>query len=141
MTDQAPHSRPDFFVSYTGADRAWAEWIAHTLEANSYRCVVQAWDFRPGSDFAVEMHRAASEAKRTIAVLSPAYLRAVFTTPEWAAAFADDSQGLRRRLVPVRIEACEPGGLLRTRVYIDVVGLDESGARARSACRGPTRGR
>jgi hypothetical protein len=38
----------NFFVSYTGADAAWAEWIAHTLEANGHTTVLQAWDFRPG---------------------------------------------------------------------------------------------
>ena len=35
----------DFFVSYTSADRAWAEWIAWQLEAEGYTVVVQAWDF------------------------------------------------------------------------------------------------
>ena len=38
----------DFFVSYTSADRAWAEWIAWQLEAEGYTVVVQAWDFTPG---------------------------------------------------------------------------------------------
>jgi phage replication-related protein YjqB (UPF0714/DUF867 family) len=37
----------DFFISYTGADRAWAEWIAVQLEAAGYSTVLQAWDFRP----------------------------------------------------------------------------------------------
>jgi hypothetical protein len=27
---------PDFFISYTSADRAWAEWIAWQLEAEGY---------------------------------------------------------------------------------------------------------
>jgi hypothetical protein len=26
----------DFFISYTGADTAWAEWIADTLQHASY---------------------------------------------------------------------------------------------------------
>ncbi len=26
----------DFFISYTQADRAWAEWIAWTLEEKGY---------------------------------------------------------------------------------------------------------
>ena len=62
----------------------------------------------------------AAGAKRTILVLSPAYLRAVFPAPEWAAAFADDPQGLGRKLVPVRVEACKPQGLLKSIVYIDL---------------------
>jgi hypothetical protein len=32
----------DFFVSYTSADRAWAEWIAWHLEAEGYQVVIQA---------------------------------------------------------------------------------------------------
>ncbi len=32
----------DFFVSYTSADRAWAEWIAWQLEAEGYTVIVQA---------------------------------------------------------------------------------------------------
>src|ERR1700726_1682479 len=59
----------DFFISYTKTDKAWAEWIAWTLEAAGYSTVIQAWDFRPGSNFVLEMQRAANEAKRTIAVL------------------------------------------------------------------------
>jgi hypothetical protein len=38
----------DFFVSYSGADRAWAEWIAWVLKEERYIVVLQVWDFRPG---------------------------------------------------------------------------------------------
>jgi phage replication-related protein YjqB (UPF0714/DUF867 family) len=38
----------DFFVSCTGADQAWAEWIASQLEEAGYSTVLQAWDFRLG---------------------------------------------------------------------------------------------
>lgn len=61
----------DFFVNYNKADRPWAEWIAWRLEEAGYSTVIQAWDFRPGSNFVLEMHRAAQEAERTVAVLSP----------------------------------------------------------------------
>jgi hypothetical protein len=53
----------DFFISYTKADQAWAEWIAWKLEEAGYSTVIQAWDFRPGSNFVLEMQRAASTAK------------------------------------------------------------------------------
>src|SRR4051812_21951835 len=33
-------------------------------------------------------------------------------------------------LVPVRVEGCKPEGLLKSIVYIDLVGLDEAAARA-----------
>jgi hypothetical protein len=119
----------DFFISYTGADRAWAEWIAVQLEAAGYTTVLQAWDFRPGSDFVEQMHQAIEQTQRTIAVLSQRYLASVFSAAEWHAIFAKDPTGQAGLLVPVRIEDCEPPGLLRTRVYIDLVDTDEPTAK------------
>src|SRR5919206_2874087 len=121
----------DFFISYNRADRAWAEWIAWQLEAAGYTTGLQAWDFVPGSNFVLEMNKAAQQAKRTIAVLSPSYLAASFPQPEWGSAFAADPTGAERKLLPVRVAECDPPGLLGQIVHIDLVGLDEQQARAR----------
>ena len=83
----------DFFVSYNTADRPWAEWIAWALEEAGYSAVIQAWDFRPGANFVLEMHKAAEQTQKTIVVLSENYLKAEFTQPEWAAAFCARSHG------------------------------------------------
>jgi hypothetical protein len=119
----------DFFISYTGVDRSWAEWIAWQLEAAGYTTVLQAWDFRPGANFVLAMQHAAAASARTIAVLSPAYLQSGFTAAEWAAAFARDPTGTQGLLLPVRIHDCESQGLLPQIVYIDLVGLDAAAAR------------
>jgi len=119
----------DFFISYNKADKEWAEWIAWQLEEAKYTTVLQAWDFRPGSNFVLEMQKAASEAKCTIAVLSQSYIDAEFTQPEWAAAFAQDPKGEDRKLVLVRVRECEPKGLLAPIVYIDLVDLPETAAK------------
>ena len=121
----------DFFVSYTGADTAWAEWIAQTLEDAGHTTVLQAWDFRPGQDFLHQMHQATQQAARTIAVLSPAYLGSAFGEAEWRVAFASDPTGEQGRLLPVRVAEVAPPGLLRSRVYLDLVGLDERAAAER----------
>jgi len=121
----------DFFISYTVADRAWAEWIAVQLEAAGYTTVLQAWDFRPGSDFVHQMQQATATAARTIVVLSPAYFGSAFGEAEWRAAFVNDPSGERGLLVPVRVEACRPPGLLASRVYIDLVEVAEEEAQRR----------
>jgi tetratricopeptide (TPR) repeat protein len=121
----------DFFISYTGVNRPWAEWIAVQLEAAGYTTVLQAWDFRAGSDFLHEMQQATSSAGRTIAVLSPAYLGSQFGEAEWRAAFHKDPTGELGLLVPVRVQECQPPGLLASRVYIDLVDTDEEEARRR----------
>ena len=123
-------SRKDFFISYTTADRQWAEWIAWTLEEAGYTTVLQAWDFRPGDNFVLEMQKASEKAERTIMVLSPAYLQSRFSAPEWAAAFAQDPTGEKGLLLPVRVQECDLQGLLPQIVYIDLVGRTEEEARA-----------
>jgi TIR domain len=121
----------DFFISYTHADRPWAEWIAWQLEDAGYRTAVQAWDSLPGDDFLSWMDRAIRSAKHVLVVLSPAYVEATsFTNPEWTAALGRDPTGERGVLVPVRVADFTPDGLLRTRVWVDLVGKDENAARA-----------
>ncbi|HST22726.1 MAG TPA: FxSxx-COOH system tetratricopeptide repeat protein [Blastocatellia bacterium] len=119
----------DFFISYNKADLAWAEWIAWQLDAARYTVVVQAWDFRPGSNFVVDMDDAAEEAERTIAVLSPDYLTSGFGKSEWAAAFAQDPTGKESKLLPVRVRECELKGLLSQIVYIDLLNLNKAAAK------------
>lgn len=119
----------DFFISYTAADRRWAQWIAWQLEQASYTTVIQAWDFAPGSDFVEQMQRAVTQAERTIMVLSPAYQESKFGAAEWHAVFTKDPTGEQGLLVPVRVAEVEPAGLLASRVYVDLVGQNEPAAR------------
>ena len=124
-------STKDFFISYTKTDRTYALTIRGWLEDAGHSVVMQDADFGPGSNFVLEMDRAAKEATRTIGVLSPEYLASKFTQPEWAAAFAADPTGAGRRLVLIRVKPCEVEGLLRQVVYADIVGLDLEAARQR----------
>jgi tetratricopeptide (TPR) repeat protein len=119
-----------FFVSYTGADQAWAEWIADQLEAAGHTTMLQAWDFRPGENFILRMNQALEQADRVVAVLSPAYFGSAYATDEWTAALVRDPTG-RDRLLPVRIEPCKLPPLIANRVYVDLVGQDERAAAAR----------
>ena len=133
----------DFFVSYTQADRAWAEWIAWQLEEDGYRVLIQAWDMVPGSNWTHRMQEGVRRASRTIAVLSAAYVDSVFATAEWEAAWRDDPLGEQRRLLVFRVTDCERPGLLAAVVSVDVFGVGKAAARARitSAVRGAVTGR
>ncbi len=126
-----PEELKDFFISRTGTDRAWAEWIAWQVKSEGYSVDLQDWHFRPGENFILKMQDAASRTRHTLAVISPSYLAATYTAPEWAAALAEDPQGTKRRLIPVKIEAVELTGLLRAIAYIDLVGVDQDEARRR----------
>ena len=51
-----------------------------------HQAIIQAWDFRPGGNFVLDMQRVAAETDKTLVVLSENYLKAEFTQPKWAAA-------------------------------------------------------
>ncbi|MEM8963820.1 MAG: TIR domain-containing protein [Acidobacteriota bacterium] len=115
----------DFFISYNSADQEWAEWIAWQLEAEGYSVTIQSWDSRPGMNPVLQMDRGL-HADRTLLVLSPHSLDSQFVRLEWSAVLARDPEGWGRRLIPVRVAPCEPHGLLGTRIYIDLVGVDNA---------------
>ena len=122
----------DFFISYTAVNRA----VGGVDRGRSWSGPATPRCCRPGTsgravDFVHQMQQATSSAARTIAVLSPAYFGSRFGEAEWRAAFAKDPSGERGLLVPVRVQPCEPPGLLASRVYIDLVDVDETTARQR----------
>ncbi len=121
----------DFFISYNKADHGWATWIAATLEQAGYTTVIEAWDFRPGGNFALAMQDALRRCDRVVATLSPDYLQGPYAATEWASAYATDPTGARGRLVPVMVRDCAPEGLLATIIHINLIGLDEQAARSR----------
>lgn len=132
MTDGAGDGDAgDFFVSYTQADRAWAEWIAWLLEEDGYRVLVQAWDMVAGNNWIHRMDQGIQRAARTVAVLSPDYRSSVYGTAEWQAAWAADPQGQQSKLIPVRVRGDWPAGLRAGVVGIDLMGLSEVAARRR----------
>ena len=111
--------RKDFFISYNKHDERWAEWIAWQLENAGYEVVIQLWDWGGGNNFVIEMQKATVHCERTIIVLSPHFLKAIFTQPEWAQAFSQDPTGEKRLLIPVRVANCELKGFFKPLVYID----------------------
>ena len=80
-----------------------------------------------------EMDEAVRKTHRTIAVLSPAYLRSAYCQAEWRNIFTNDVDGRDRRLVPVCIEKCSAKelGLLRTLVSIDLTSAPTTSRRVR----------
>ena len=128
---ESPPDGWDFFVSYSQADRAWAEWVAWILEEYGYRVLIQAWDFVPGTNWVQGMQAGTTDAARTIAVLSADYLASVYGGAEWQAAWAGDPAGTGRRLLTVRVAACDRPGLLATVVGVDLFRLSETAAKDR----------
>jgi hypothetical protein len=84
----------------------------------------------PGTNFVFTMDEGIRLSSHTIAVLSPAYLRSAWARLESFGALHRDPLGRQRTLLPVRIEACDPSGLLGMITRIDIFGLTEAEARS-----------
>ena len=123
------------FVSYAREDEEWADWVAWLIEDAGHRAIVDRWDFPEGSNFVEQIDEAVTGSDHTIALLSPHYLQSDYCRKEWTAALADDPGGRQGRLIPVRIELCEPKGLLGSLVYADLVDLAEDESRQRILAR------
>ena len=120
MPDSGPY---DFFVSYTGADLGWAEWIASTLEAHNRSTTLAAWDFRAGGDFVTLMNQALAGSKAMLALFTPRYLNSRWTELERNAALVKD------KLIPVLLEPCDIPDIFSSKIYIDLTGKSEEEAR------------
>jgi hypothetical protein len=129
-------SDKDVFISYAHQDQEWAVWIARQLDEAGYSTIYQARDFQPGTNFVVSMHEASRRAHHTLVVLSPDYLRSRFANAERVAAFRADPTGQQSKVIPVRVRACSPDGLLGAIVYIDLVDLGMGEAAAKVLCDG-----
>ena len=123
------NKKRDFFISYNKDDKQQAKWIAAVLEAEGYTSYLQAWDFRAGENFILNMNNILKRSKRFIAVLSKKYLESLYCQAEWAVAFNEDPTGKKRKFIPVRIEDIKPDGLLGPIIYIDLFEADEPTAK------------
>ena len=126
-----PQKQKDFFISYRGSDRTWAEWIAWQLEAAGYSTIIQAWDFRPGSSFPVLINDALLKAERVLCVLSSEYFTSPYTQAEWTSAWRVDPTGERGILLPVLVRSSEIKGLLGNVISIDLSEMESTSEEAR----------
>ncbi|MBL7489473.1 toll/interleukin-1 receptor domain-containing protein [Frankia sp. AgB1.9] len=127
----------DFYLSYAPGDEAWADWIAWQLEelravdGRPVGVFVKSWDLVPGTHDVAMMNTTLSKTITVLPVVSASYVDASRQgVVEWLSVWRDDPAGARRRIVPVRVEECDPEGLLAPLTPIDLVGMDEAGASA-----------
>lgn len=114
--------RVDFFISRAGADKAIAQAVGSILQSAGYQVILQDWDFGH-ANFVAKMDDALVRSQRIITLLSHAYLSSPFCGLEWQTVFAQDPRNFGHRLVLLRVDQCQPSGILSTLAYTDLVPL------------------
>jgi Leucine-rich repeat (LRR) protein len=112
-------SRPDFFISRAGADKAAAQVIANIVREAKLTPFSQDSDFG-GADFMRKMEDG-YKAHRMIALLTPEYQKSEVCRKEYNTILKDDPANLNQRLIVLRLADCKPEGNLATLTYYDLV--------------------
>lgn len=121
--------KKDFYISYVSHNNQWAEWIAFHLRELGYSFILPGQDFGPGTNVILETHKAVSQCERTIVLLSPQYIAAMYASPDWTVAFLENETGEKPRLLPIRVQQCEVEGILKPYKMIELADLTEEAAR------------
>lgn len=109
-----------YFISYTGQDKEWANWIAAVLEEQGQTVLNPEWDIRAGDNFVSKMNEFIRKCDVCIPVLSQAYLESAYCTAEWTNIFAVVVKEKEKRMIPVRVSDVNPDGLFYATVYVDL---------------------
>lgn len=113
------HEPFEYLISYVEADKEWATWVASVLHSSERTVRLHAWDAVPGTNLVVWINTQMRLAHRTIAICSAAYFSSPRMPGEWAGA-ADSG-----KLIPIRVEECEPLGTLSVLVFCDLYDVSE----------------
>lgn len=130
----------DVFVSYSHADADWVKtWLLPRLEAAGLRACVDYRDFEVGAPSLENMEAAVERSRKTLAVLTPAWVRSEWTKFEALLSQAEDPAGVRRRTLPLMLEPCQIPRRLAIFTYADFTdpaGREEELRRVVAAVRG-----
>jgi TIR domain/Tetratricopeptide repeat len=132
----------NFFISYAGRDRLWAEWAGGQLKSAGYTFELDLWHWLPGDNIILVREAALKRADRVLALCSAAYFGDGFAEQDWTAVMAAQ-QRKPGRLIPVWIEDLDTGRLpdmLSAIQPIKLFGLSEieAGRRLLSSLAGDT---
>ena len=90
-----------FFISFNSADREKAHWISWTLKEAGHEVAVHDWELPAGGNAPLWMNRKLAWADRLIAVVSPDYTPAKYSSMEWSATIWDDPDGTKGSVIPI----------------------------------------
>src|SRR5690348_12191766 len=126
--EEAQEPRKDFFISYSSADRTWAEWIDWQLKTEGYSTILPDQGLGSGGSFTPEIENVFKVATQVIVVASPYYLNALYGQLEWTVVLRQVVTKEHERLIVVQVRECRRvlKSLIGPISFIDLVVQDET---------------
>ncbi|GII54611.1 hypothetical protein Pth03_30000 [Planotetraspora thailandica] len=123
-----PTVSTDIYLSYVPDDRLWVDWITSVLTGAGFRVHPHS---STGEQDETAPVRGAESAARTLALLSPAYLRSSRIRETWQTmSSVGELSSSRSQLIPIRVADVRIPMPYSDPAPIDLVRLDESQATA-----------
>jgi hypothetical protein len=100
------------FISLSGKDKAWGNWIAWELQWAGHEPIYQHWHFQTGQNIVLRMQEALRTAERVLVIVSGNYFdhESDYTLREMTQAVYQDMAGRDGRVVPVLVARCDLKG-------------------------------
>ena len=99
----------DVFISYSHTDQEWVKnWLLPRLEAAGLRVCIDYRDFDVGVPSLVNIERAVDNSRRTLLVLTPAWVESAWAEFESLLTQTADPAARQRRLLPLVLQTCQP---------------------------------
>jgi hypothetical protein len=122
----------DYFISRRGRSATVAQEVADVLISAGHTVFVQDYNIPQGANFIAAIHQALKLGRHLVVLLTKDYDASEFTLMEvsnFLVAAAGSEDG--RRIIVLRIEDCNPEGVLAGIVFGDLVGVDDPEERRR----------
>lgn len=119
-TTAAPTATYDVFISYSSQDKVWVRGELLTrLEAAGLKTFIDFRDFQLGAPSITEIERGLLASRKTLLVLTPAYLTSGWTEFETLLLQTADPTNRLRRLIPLLKDRCDLPQRIRFLTYVD----------------------
>lgn len=120
MSEQSPNFDYDVFISYSSQNKDWVRGeLLQQLDAAGLKTFIDFRDFEVGAPSINEMERGVLTSRRTLLVLTPAYIKSEWTEFENLMLQTLDPANRARRLIPLLRERCELPLRIRMLTYVD----------------------
>lgn len=118
------------FISYSHADKAFAEKLASHLVKHNAHVWVDSWELNVGDSIVQRVQRAIHESSALLIVLSKASVESEWCKKELSAGLMRELDEKRVLVLPVLAETCDIPMFLREKMYADFRFSFDEGLRA-----------
>jgi len=110
----------DVFISYSHNDKDWVyQRLLPSLEAAGLKVCIDFRDFEPGLPSLINMENAVERSRKTLIVLTPAWVESEWTAFESLLIQTDDPAARQRRIIPLLLTLCQPPKRIAILTYLD----------------------